>query len=98
MTYANRALAETELRYAKIEKEMFALVFSLEKFHFSTYMVGGQRFTLTTIEHSEETSCEKAPKRLQGMLLRTPKYDINLVYVKGNYINRRHAITIIFDR
>ena len=33
IAYASRALTETETRYAQIEKEMFAIVFSLEKFH-----------------------------------------------------------------
>lgn len=33
IAYASRALTEIETRYAHIEKEMLAIVFSLEKFH-----------------------------------------------------------------
>ena len=37
IAYTSRALTETERRYAQIEKEMLAIVFSLEKFHQYTY-------------------------------------------------------------
>ena len=33
IAYASRALTDTETRYAQIEKEMLAIVFSLDKFH-----------------------------------------------------------------
>ena len=37
IAYASRALTDTEERYAQIEKEMLAIVFSLEKFHQYTF-------------------------------------------------------------
>ena len=37
LAYASRALGDTETRYATIEKEMLAIVFSLEKWHQYTY-------------------------------------------------------------
>ena len=37
LAYASRALSDTETRYATIEKEMLAIVFSLEKWHQYTF-------------------------------------------------------------
>ena len=37
LAYGNRELSEAETRYATIEKEMFAIVFALEKWHQYTY-------------------------------------------------------------
>ena len=37
IAYASRALTETESRYAQIEKEMSAIVFSVEKFNDYTF-------------------------------------------------------------
>ena len=82
--YASRALSATECEYAQIEKECLAIVFSLERFHQYTF---GRR----TIIHSDHKPLEmivrkplhKAPKRLQGMILRLIQYDIEVVYKKG---------------
>ena len=37
ITYRSRSLTETESRYAVVEKEMLAVVWGLEKFHYYTY-------------------------------------------------------------
>ena len=75
--YASRALKDTESRYAQIEKEMLASVVSVEKFNYFTF---GRR----TVAHTDHKSLEsifmkplhRAPKRLQGMLIRLQKYDL----------------------
>jgi hypothetical protein len=84
LSYASRALSTTECEYAQIEKECLAIVFSLERFHQYTF---GRK----TIIHSDHKPLEmivrkplhKAPKRLQGMMLRLIQYDIEVVYKKG---------------
>ena len=39
VVYASRALTPTECHYAQIEKEVLAIVFGLERFHYYTYGV-----------------------------------------------------------
>ena len=80
-----KALTETESRYAQIEKEMMAIVFSVEKFNDYTF---GRR----TIVHTDHKPLEsivkkplhRAPKRLQGMMIRLQKYDLEVRYERGN--------------
>lgn len=74
IAYASRALTETESRCAQIEKEMLAIVFSVEKFNDYTF---GRR----TVAYSDHRPLEsilkkplhRAPKRLQGMMIRLQK-------------------------
>ena len=74
-------MTETQARYAQIEKELLALVFTWQQFH--QYIYG------KTIEvHSDHKPLENilrrplatAPAQLQRMLLCLQKYDINLIY------------------
>ena len=51
IAYASRALTETESRYAQIEKEMLAIVFSVEKFNDFTF---GRR----TVVHTDHKPLE----------------------------------------
>lgn len=76
IAFASRALTDTEQRYAKIEKEMLAIVFSLEKFNQYTY---GRHVKIHS-DHKPLKSILKKPltnalRRLQGMMLRLQKYD-----------------------
>ena len=101
MGYASRAHSPTECEYAQIEKECLAIVFSLERFH--QYAFGRK-----TIIHSDHKPLEmivrkplhKAPKRLQGMILRLIQYDIEVVYVTFHgktYVNdfaKRYEISL----
>ena len=84
VAYASRALTDAETRYAQIEKEMLAVCYSLEKFHQYTF----GRHTRIDSDHKPLESIikkplSKAPKRLQGMLLRAQQYDIEIVYKRG---------------
>ena len=84
IAFASRALTETETRYAPIEKEMLAVVFALHKFNQYVY---GRPVTVNSDHKPLEAITKKplrnAPKRLQGMLLKTQKYDITVVYKPG---------------
>ena len=84
VSYASRALTETEQQYAQIEKEMLAIAYGLDKFHNYTY---GRRITVETDHKPIETIHRKplhtAPKRLQRMLMRVQQYDINIQYKQG---------------
>ena len=83
LAYASRALSDTECGYAQIAKECLAMVFSLQRFHQYTF---GRRTIVHTDHKPLETIVKKplckAPKRLQGMLLRLLQYDIEFVYKK----------------
>lgn len=84
VAFASRALTETETRYAQIEKELLAIVFALEKFH--QYAYGRPVIVRSDHKPLEAILTKplfKAPKRLQGMMLRLQKYDFEVKYLKG---------------
>ncbi|KAK2564108.1 Retrovirus-related Pol polyprotein from transposon 412 [Acropora cervicornis] len=76
IAYTSRALTEIEQRYAQIEKEMLAIVFSLEKFNQYTF---GRHVKIQSDHKPLESILKKplacAPKRLQGMMMKLQKYD-----------------------
>ena len=82
IAFASRALQSVR-NYAQIEKDLLAVIYGLEKFHQYT-------FGRLVIVHSDHKPLEyivkkslfKAPKRLQRMLLRIQKYDVQLVHPK----------------
>ena len=84
VAYASRALTKTEQRYAQIEKEALAIVFSLDRFHQYTF---GRHVRIQTDHKPLETIVKKplhrAPRRLQGMLMRMLHYDIEVTWIKG---------------
>ncbi|KAK3737378.1 hypothetical protein QZH41_011513, partial [Actinostola sp. cb2023] len=69
IAYISRTLTETEQRYAQIEKEMLAIVFSLEKFNQYTF---GRHVKVQSDHKPLEAILKKplacAPRRLQGRL------------------------------
>ena len=92
LSYASRALSDTEVGYAQIEKECLAIVFSLERFH--QYYFGRE-----TVVHTDHKSLEtivkkhKAPKRIQGILLRLLQYDIEVTSRGGKEMHIADALS-----
>ena len=77
-------MTATQERYTQIEKELLAVVFACERFH--QYIYG--KLVVVHSDHKPLESIMKkplstAPARLQRMLLRLQKYDINLIYKPG---------------
>ena len=84
IAYVSRAFTDAETRYSTIEKEMLAIVFSLEKWHQFTY----GRHVIVNSDHKPlqaitRKTLDRAPKRLQGMLVRALAYDIDVHYLEG---------------
>ena len=92
--YASRALTTTEENYAHVEKELLAIVFSCEKFDQYVY---GRHITVQSDKKPLEIITKKsmidAPKRLQRMLLRLQKYDIDVVYTRGKEMHIADALS-----
>ena len=94
IAFASRSLSECERRYAQIEKEMLAVVFGLNKFHHYIY---GRDITVVT-DHKPLTaivmkSLNKAPKRIQSMILKIQDYNYNLIYKPGPAIPIADALS-----
>ena len=72
VAYASRALSDAETRYATIAKEMLAIMFAFEKWHQYTF---GRPVTVYSDHKPSEVITRKpldrAPKRFQGMLVRS---------------------------
>ena len=84
VAYASRALTDTETRYAQIEKEALAVAWGLE--HFRQYTYGRKTFVITDhkpLEAIIEKPLYKAPRRLQGILMKISEYDIDLSWQPG---------------
>ncbi|XP_041472642.1 uncharacterized protein K02A2.6-like [Lytechinus variegatus] len=85
VAFASRALTETERRYAQIEKECLAIVFACEHFH--QYLFGKETVTVESDHKPLQSIFLKpllsAPKRLQRMLLRLQKYNLQVTYKQG---------------
>ena len=84
VAYGSRTMTECEQRYSQIEKELLAVVFALEHFHYYIY---GKRVQVESDHKPLESILQKplsaAPPRLQRMLLRLMKYDFDLKYTPG---------------
>lgn len=83
--YASRSLTTSERRWAQIEKEALAAVFGLERFNQYTY---GRKVVIQN-DHKPLASIvrkplSQAPRRLQALMLRLHRYDIDFQYHPGD--------------
>ena len=85
VVYASHALTPAETRYAQIEKELLSIVFACDRF--DAYVYGRDLVNVETDHKPLEPIFTKAlaaaPKRLQRMLLRLQKYNLQVKYKKG---------------
>lgn len=87
------ALTETEQRYMKIQKEMLAIVFGAERFHQYVY---GREVNVESDHKPLELIMKKplssAPARIQRLLMRLQKYQVNVQYKPGKRDGHRGCI------
>ena len=92
--YTSQTLTDTEKRYAFIEKEMLSIVNALEKCHQFTY---GRPVLVQTdhkpLESIVQKPLDKAPKRLQSMLIRALAYNLTAEYNKGKIMYIADALS-----
>ena len=85
VAFASRTLSKTEQRYATIEKECLAIVFSCETFN--QYLARREKVSVQTdhkpLESIFKRSLLAAPCRLQRMLLRLQRYNLSVSYKPG---------------
>lgn len=86
--FASRMLTTTEQKYAQIEKETLAILFSCKRF--DQYIFGNKQVTVETDHLPLQAIFKKplsaVPKRIQRMILSLQRYDLNVKYVKGSMI------------
>ena len=94
IAYASRILRENEVRWAQIEKEMEAVVFACTKFH--DYIFNKSVTVDTDHKHLVtifKKSLDKAPARLQNMLMKLQKYNLEVIYKRGKDMHLTDALS-----
>ena len=94
VAYASRSLNSAENNYAQIEKELLAIVFVCEKFHYYIYgfpiNVQSDHKPLESI--MQKPLCQVSP-RLQRMLLKLQKYNFTVKYTRGKDMHIADALS-----
>jgi len=85
VAFGSRALTDCQKRYTQTEKELLAIVYGCQKFkqyvHGKTVHVETDHKPLETVF---KKSIQKAPPRLQRMLMSFQLYDLRVSYKPGN--------------
>ena len=98
VSFASRALTDTETRYAQIEKELLAIVFSCEKFdHFTFGRTVHVQSDHKPLESILNKPLYRAPKRLQAMIMRLQRYDLIISYVSGKLLYLADTLSRAFS-
>lgn len=87
VAYASRTMTSAERNYAQIEKETLGAVYGCEKFHEYVY---GRTVTLETDHKPLIAISQKplgdAPPRIQRLMLRLQKYDVDFEFKPGKHL------------
>ena len=79
IAFASKALTDAECRYVKIEREMMAVVFGVERFHIYIY---GQSFMIELdhklLESISRKNLADMPAQLQCIMLHLQGYDLTI--------------------
>ena len=99
VAYASRAMSNSEINYAQIEKELLAIVFGCERFNIYTY--GAEIEVLS--DHKPLESIFKKPlykvsPRLQRMRLRLQKYHVKVRHVPGRFLYIADSLSGAFNQ
>ena len=82
--YVSRALTETGQRYSNIERELLAIVFTLERLNHYTF---GRTITVQSDHQPLQSIWKKSivstSPGLQRLLLRLAHYDLNIEFLRG---------------
>ena len=88
IAFASRSLTGSEINYSQIEKEMLAIVFPVLKFHQYIY---GLRVEVQSdhkpLEMIKKKPLHKASPRLQQMLLKLMRYNLDVKYHPGKHMH-----------
>ena len=105
VVYVSRTLIPAEEHYSNIKRELLGVVFAMERLH--NYVYGGPVWVQTDhkpLEAIWKKSIATASPRLQRLLLRLARYEIQLEFISGkdnavadttdNYLDRTRIVTI----
>ena len=94
IAYASRSLTPAEENYANIERELLAIVYAVERFHQYTF---GRKVIIQTdhkpLESIHTKPLGKTPPRLQKLLLRLQRYQLDVKWVPGTMIKFADALS-----
>ena len=97
IAYASRSLIQADEHYAQIEKEFLAVVFGCKSFNHYVY---GRPVDVMS-DHKPLSSITKKPlvsssPRLQHLLLRLQKHEVNITYVPGKHMHVADTLSIAY--
>ncbi|XP_052130313.1 uncharacterized protein K02A2.6-like [Frankliniella occidentalis] len=96
IAFVSRSLTKAEKNYAQIEKELLAIVFSVQKFHY--YIYGLKKITVFT-DHKplvpifKQALSDVTSKRITRLLLKTTPYQLEVIYKPGKEMHVADALS-----